>query len=189
MAFLQSSSGATLITVLVGGIFGTIITSMVQNMVRIHEESRAQAREVVAARLAAVQGAFSMVGEMIGSAEELIVVTGPEYDLTRYEGTERDDMVAEIHRILDEYNRVDREWRVSKDSHALLLSYYHPQETEVAPRWAELSAAIGGFVACARIWKVSHREQTTYDRSCDDERKSVDSAIGVFARTLRPHDD
>lgn len=182
--FFETSSGATLITVVVGGIFGTIITSMVQSMVETRAEARAQAREVVAARLEAVQAAFSIVGRMIGSAEELIVVAGPEYDTSRYEGSERARVVAEIHRILDDYNLVDRTWRVSKESHALLLAYYHPRETDVAPRWSELSAAVSGFVACARSWKVTHPEPTAYDGNCDDERQSVDAAIAVFARTI-----
>lgn len=185
LTFFESASGPTLITVVLGGIFGTLITAMVQQMLKEREEARAEAAIVGKARLETVQNAFLLTGRMIGAADDLIVTGGPEYDLSRYQGEELTKVVAEIHAIRDGYNTTDHEWRTTRYSHGMLLAYYHPTRADVAERWTDLANAVSGYVDCAREWSVSHPQPTAYDGSCGEKRGRVDASIAGFSRAMR----
>lgn len=185
LTFFESASGPTLITVVLGGIFGTMITGMVQHMLKQREEARAEAAIVGKARLVTVQNAFLLTGRMIGAADDLIVTSGPEYDLTHYQGDELAKVVAEIHAIRDGYNTTDREWRTTCYSHGMLLAYFHPTREDVAARWTDLANAVSGYVDCARAWSVSHPQPTAYDGSCGKQQEKVEASIAEFLRAMR----
>ncbi|HEV8240433.1 MAG TPA: hypothetical protein VGS57_13770 [Thermoanaerobaculia bacterium] len=174
-----------MITVLLGGIFGTLITTTVQQAISTRERIRADHKALVQARLATVHEAFSLLGRMIGTAEDLMVSTGPEYSLDRFtDPQERKETVDQVHAIHRDYNTVDRRWRSARYSYALLLAYYHPGRLAVSERWAALTDAAGEYVSCARSWAVANAKHGAYDGSCDDRRRAVDASILQFSEAI-----
>lgn len=180
LRFFESASGPTLITALIG----TLITVLVQNGIKVREQARAEAKVLIETRFETVQKTFVLTGKMVGTAEDLIVLKGPEYDLTRFHEPELSRVTNEIHTLLDAYNATDREWRTSRYAYGMLLAYYHPRQQDVPGRWSELAHAVDDYAGCARTWSVEHDQPVVYDGSCDDHRKRVDAAVAAFSAAI-----
>ncbi len=170
--FLESTGGAALITVLVGGIAGGLITSHLETRQKdrelaVQKEQAAEQRksaahkELLTARLTAVQGAIDLLGRAIAAGEDLIVITGPEWRLQEA----RAEVDAKVTRrkkeeLREGWNTADAAWRSQRHSAGLLLAVYSSKARNVAEAWRQTEETVAGFLDCARDYYVEHATGT-----------------------------
>lgn len=187
--FLESTGGAALITVLLGGAFGSWITSALEEHRADNQRRYLTHQEYLKARLETIQPTLELVGTTVTAAEDLITLTRPDWEPspTRYpDPKELEATLAKRRELREAYNDADAAWRKEKDSRGYLLAYYHAGAPAVFPSWSELETAVTAYVDCARRWYVEHARDFTEEAAtaCDEERAEVDAAMVALIDAL-----
>lgn len=178
--FLESTGGAALVTVLLGGVLGNWIAGALAERRAVNERMYLTHQEYLEARLATIRPTLERIGHTVAAAEDLITITRPDFDPRKYaEGPDRNATLAKRRQIREAYNAADAEWRREKETLGYLLVYYHSDGRGVAGSWNQLEDAVTGFVDCARRWWVEHKGEPTEDAAsaCGPERAGVNQAM------------
>lgn len=165
LLFLESAGGAALITLLIGGILGGIITAIVQEYQKDREFQQAwlktrsemelaTAKEYRDRELEIVSQAYDLLGRCITVSDDLIYLTSPVFDPINYE----DSLNVKKQRLtmLTNYNNCVREWREKREKLKLLVSYYHQGYAEVVQAWQNVQDLATGYMECAHKWYLEH---------------------------------
>ncbi len=197
--FLESSGGAAMVTVLIGGLFGQLITNSIQswNKEREFQHMWLQERgkmalegykEYVAGAFQTVRESFDQVGAMAAAARDIIIITQPGFDTSDrspFSGEELRKLVEQKSTIRQRFNEQDAEWRRGKQTLGLLVTFHHGGKPEVARTWSGVAASVDGYVACARRWYLDHLgEPTPMGEACREEEEALNHALSAFHREL-----
>lgn len=198
LRFLESSGGAALVTVALGGLVGQWITYSVQQRIKDKEFQQAwlQARgnqalvaykEYLDQQQGIVRRAYELIGSCISTSEDLIVLTQPEFDLSKYSGDEQKEVAAQRATLRGRFNETDARWRSERESLGLLMSFYHPGKTDVATAWRAAQDEATAYMDCARSWYVSHQAgqpSENHAPPCNDEKKRVHEALAKVTTSV-----
>lgn len=185
--FLESTGGAALITVLVGGLFGKWISDAFEKSRAENERSYLAHKEYLEQRLATINPALELIGNSVAAGEDLITLTRPDFDPNQFLGPEREATLANRREIRAAYNQADSVWRREKGRIGYLLAYYHPGVPGVTSAWGDLERAVTGFLDCARDWMVANAERFTEEAAtaCQESRAKVDEEVGSLIGVLQ----
>ena len=188
--FLESTGGTALITVLVGGILGQMITCSIQNSSKEREFQQAwmKARgdqalvtynEYLNQQREVVKQAYELIGNSISASDDMIALTGPEFAIGSYEGVEN-----QRGGVRKRYNSIDQEWRAEREKVGLLINYYHHGRPEVVAAWQELQNAVTAYNDCARQWYLEHPEPAETKDACKNEQENFRRSLSQFNVSL-----
>jgi hypothetical protein len=193
--FLESSGGTAAITVVLGGILGTIVTGMIQVGMKDREFQQAwlktrgdQAitayKEHVTAQVKAVEGALLLIGQMQSSADNLIILTEPRFNP---EGTQpvRAQRIRQRDEIKKEFNAQSLDWRAKRELTGFLLVYYHRDAQSVREAWERSKESVDRFRLCAANWETSKPFGTVTRDACGPERSQLTSTLLGLEGVLR----
>jgi hypothetical protein len=132
--FLESTVGAAMITVLIGGIIGAVISGEIQAGLkeRDYEQTRLKAigdqalvshKEYLDKQQDIVKRIYEKIGTSISAAEDLITITRREYNHTLKEGAEKERQKKFNDNVIETFNAKDREWRSERDVLGFLMGY------------------------------------------------------------------
>jgi hypothetical protein len=189
--FLETTGGAALITVLIGGIFGQWITSSIQAGADDREFQQAwlKARgdqallsytEYLKQRQEVVGQMFQLVGDFVAAADDLVHLTEAEFT-----PKQRRD-------VQDRYNAVELRWRADSSKLGFLIRYYHPHQTGVSDTWNETRRAVTVYADCAKGYYMAEtypksatpEQQACTERVRESQRDEVDNAMNAFTDAL-----
>jgi len=194
--FIESSGGAALITVLIGGIIGGAITFFFNRWEKERDEQRLN-REAQASRdrlsyekllekkLELARSAFEIAGQSVANTENLLTLHEPGFNFCSTAGVER--------QIRNEYNDADTAWRRKRPSLGLLLSYYNSNGREVAEKWNKADVTLTGYMNCgstldgllfAQCATKGAPQNKRKTRPCAAERIAVDDALSDLQQAL-----
>jgi hypothetical protein len=182
----NSAAVVALITVIGGGIAGTVITAKLQMKAKEREIATAENSQYVHARLQVVSDAYDLLGRTIWSSTELIVITGPEFTTAVPPQSENEKATAgQKQDIRKTFNEVDRLWNSGQQRTGLLLSYYHNGAAEVTRHWHRAASAVDAYSDCARSWYLANENRgADYKNACQPERRAVDEALIALTSAL-----
>ncbi len=138
--FLESTGGAALITVLLGGIFGSCITDSLQKGAKDREFQQAwlksrgdQAlvahKEFLEKQQETIKKVYERIGTTMSAADDLIALSHKDLTPSNELGDEERKKINEQNeQIRKRYNLIDREWRTERDTLAILLNYFFPKK-------------------------------------------------------------
>jgi len=160
--FLESTGGAAMITVLIGGLLGQLITWSVQKGLKEREfqEAWMKARgdqalvtykDYLNQEQEIVRRVYEIVGSCISVSEDLIDLTKLEFAPGKSIGVEK-----QRNSIRERYNTIDAQWRGEREKLGLLMSYYHRGRPEVAAAWRDLQDSVTKYNECAGNWYLDH---------------------------------
>jgi hypothetical protein len=177
--FLESSGAAALITVLLGGLLGQLITWSIQKGLKEREfqqawmksrgdQALATYKEYLDKEQETVKRAYELIGNCISSSEDLISLTSSEFAPGTSVGIEkqRDSIRAE-------YNKTDIQWRREREQLGLLMSYYHRGRSEVVTSWHDVQSTVTRYNECAAQWYLDHPNSTDSSNACKNEREDL----------------
>lgn len=195
LRLLESTGGAALVTVLLGGIAGSAITGVIQNGQKEREfqqewlKARGERallayREYAEGELKTVQAAFGEVGAMLAAAQDLIVLTESRFDLEKYEGAEREKVLEQRRQLRGAFNAADAAWRRGRETQGLMMSYYHRGSPAIQERWRAVQVAVDAFVDCARSVNGAGPPGEAPDGACSRERVATRAALDGLNEAL-----
>lgn len=193
--FLESSGGTALITVLIGGIAASGVTSMIQNGAKDREFQNAWLKARGDQALVAykdyldqeqlnVRHAYELIGDCISAAQNMIVLTTPAFARGSRVGVE-----AEREDLIKKWNAVDGQWRRENEKLGLLMSYYHRGSPEVLSGWDETRDAVTQYMICARTWLLKYRDEPAPGEEfeagvCQEEEKRYKESLKKLSVAL-----
>lgn len=193
--FLGSSGGTALITVVIGGIVGSVITGLVQASLKQREYQqqvlKAQADQALVAyskhaegEIAAVRSAFETIGASVASAESLIALTEPRFAPGASTPESRQRIAEQRQEIRAAFNKADEDWRTHRDTLGLLITYYHQGSPAVRSSWRSVQDAVDGLTACAVDWYTAHPEPVDTRSACSRQQEAVNQSLDSLTTVL-----
>ncbi|MFY9825369.1 MAG: hypothetical protein WAM82_28595 [Thermoanaerobaculia bacterium] len=181
--FLESSSVTVLITVILGGWVGHLLTTSFQDRTRERELALANEKEVTAARLNTAKRALEDIGELVSGSESLIALIGDEWDPTKYKDPAK--IEDQKHKIQDFYNSSDAKWRKEREILGALLIYYSEDQREIITSWDQAREAVDRLSDCARCTQPGQPKcQQPVAYKCERERVTVTRTLRTLVATL-----
>lgn len=159
--FLESTGGAALITVLIGGVVGGIITGLFQYWQKERETEQAilksrtdQAllayKEYLEKRQEVNKMSYEILAECISTSDNLIdAFTRSDFDPKNRPKKSQ----VEASKIQEDakkaYDGARDKWQKQAELIGLLLAQYHDSNPDVATKWAEVKTSIDRYLKCA----------------------------------------
>lgn len=194
LMFMESAGAVALITVLIGGMLGGIITAIFQEYQKDREFQQAwlKARGDIALatskeyhdkEVEVANQAFDLVGRCITVSDDLIYLTSPVFDPGKYEDVR--SVKNQRLTVLKAYNRCANDWRESREKLQLLMSYYHHGQTEVSQSWQNAQQSVTRYMECAHDWYLQHSDApSSTDGTCKAERDNYAAAMHRLNETF-----
>ena len=186
--FLETTGGAAIITVLIGGVFGQIISSSIQSTLKEREFQQAwlkargdqalQAnKEYLEKEQEVVLHVYDLIGGCISASEDLISLTSSEFNENNYQGAKLGEIKKIRTKVYENYNAKDYEWRSGRERFKLLIGYYHGGHPTVVDAWDNSQEAVTRYMNCAEKWYKDHPDNTAegsiIQTACRDEKTDM----------------
>ena len=193
--FLESSGGTALITVLIGGIFGALISGMIQSRSKEREfqQSWLKARgdqaltaykEHLTKQQEVVNRVYDLIGRSISAAEDLIAMSGEEFSVASYEGAQRTRVEKYRADVIDKFNVTESAWRSQRDSLGLLIDYYHPNHHTVLKTWQGAEYSVTEYFRCAEKWRIENPLVEDTSEACREARTNLAQRLEELSKSL-----
>ena len=165
--FVEPSVLVALITVIIGGLFGSAITYMYQNAQKEREfqQSWLKARgdqaltsykEYLDREQELVKRTYSLIGACISASDRLVSQTGPPF---RAKFTDPQRVIEQKQTIKRNFNEVKARWLTEKEEIGLLMVYYHPEHPNVHTAWRKVQDYIIEYLEWAENWNNQFTEE------------------------------
>jgi hypothetical protein len=157
--FINSAAGAAILVALITGLFGTIITHLLQTRKFSHElklQNRYKQAEENRTRLSKeldderdlVHSAYQLVGRCLAAGDGLLEIAT--------EGFQRPgpNMAAAKLRLWSNFEETEKSWKTERYSTGLLVKLHHPGQNGIEDIWAEIDDDIAKyFDACKQRYE------------------------------------
>ncbi len=192
---LESAGGAALVATLIGGIFASIVSAIIQHGAKEREFQqswlKAQGEQSLAAykdyldqEREAVARAYSLIGDSISSAQNLLIFSTP--DFAPGTSPEVDRERAELKKNWD---AVDARWRSEKINIGLMMSYYHKGSPDVMNAWNKIDGSVTAYMVCARnqykkAQETPAKKEELEKEPCSDKANNYQGALQELSVAL-----
>ena len=173
-----------LITVIGGGIFGTIITAQYQQHAKDRELALLNFQQTNEARLKIAADAYDLIGIVVAAGDDLITTTETSFAQAKDPETRK-----QVTDLLAAYNVGEKAWREREARTGLLLAYHHDASLDQLG-WPAVSTAVRAYVDCARKWHYDHAAGVAnVSAACGSQRGNVQIAThGLSINLLKARD-
>jgi hypothetical protein len=201
--FLESTGGTALLTVVIGGLFGQVISCNIQGQLKDREYKQAKMKaksdqdlvthtEYLHQELDTVKRAVELIGSSVAASEDVIAITGQEFAADpAYDKVKRERLRSQREAILNRFNEVTEQWRNEHEKLGLLVSYYFHDEA-ATQTWRDLQQSVTAYVNCAKTWYYDNSEvpvPVDYSLACVQESGSLrDKLTGLQLALAKARD-
>lgn len=169
LQLFESAGFAALVTVLVGGIAGAVITAMLQQYGKKRDAQVAEIRLEHDRRFAAykehldrerkvVEEMYLRLGKFVDASRDLTTLSRREFCEECQKHRLPDRVIKEKQGVLDRYDAATIDWNSNRLRLGMLLQLEHGNDTELLGNWKRTSDAAEQYAECADRWR------TKYDR-------------------------
>ena len=197
VTFLNSNVGVAVVSVVLGGLFSTVIASVLQNIGKERElkntwlHDRAQHR-IAAQRLfldeqrATAEQCFRLIGRVRRSARVLIDILSDEFKDDNFRGAALRAVQEQKTAIRTEFNAAGEEWQKTGNLFAYLLSDYPSNAQDVSKIWPETERAVDALRLCAETrYRTWARDGNPPSTRCETEELDLISATRRLSSALQ----
>lgn len=189
--FLESTGGAALITVLVGGLIagavGQWISNGYQRSMKERETSLAVYKEYLGQGKETVTQAYELIGNTIAATEDFMDITGSRYYQGKYDidnPAEKKRVVDQAQEITGKFTNAKSNWRKESERLGLFISFHHDARPEVMTSWRQMQDSVALYMTCAHVYfltaAISMGGDVDPEDRCEDEKKSVHDSLDKF---------
>jgi hypothetical protein len=192
---LNSNGFAAVLTVLVGGIFGQLITASIQEGAQRRqfqqewlkargEQALLAHREYLTNGQQLVRDMYLQLGKVLAAADSMIYMTQPAWDPDRYSREEAKRIKAQRAKLRERFNTTVNEW--SPEATGIQLSYYFGASDDSVPKgWVTMKRTLDDYLLCARgcymNWETCRKDGAV---NCQKKRAVVEAAVAELAVSL-----
>jgi hypothetical protein len=184
---LNSSTIAALITVILGTVLGSFLSSSIQEKSKKNDTQLASYKEYLELERQVVQHVFEVIGLLEAASENLIASTGESFDATK--GTRKRKEQAERMKgqLLQEYNAADKQWHTQEPQLGLELDLEHQNDPAVISAWQNVSPDMTSFSDCANRWVEKRTTLTTITEqkeACNGFRSKLNQDLHALTLSI-----
>lgn len=201
--FLESAGGTALISVLLGGLLGQMISCSIQKSQKEREfqQSWMQARgnqalvaysEYVKQEQEFVKNTFDQVGQSIAASQDLIDITTQKFDPNKFpKGVERTRVINQKAASRHAFNDANFKWRSSRDRTRLLMAFYHHGQPQVLAAWNQADSSVADLMGCAQDEYIKYLTsgvlvtEEVAQKNCETQEKSLQKAVDHLSGALQ----
>ncbi|MBC7929834.1 MAG: hypothetical protein H7Z38_04625 [Rubrivivax sp.] len=184
--FLETSGGTALITVLIGGIIGTIISAGIQSSAKDRELATIAYKEYLGKQQEVLKRVYERIGVSISASDDLIKLSTKDYAVTSYEGKKKEEASNLRDSIKKKFDESYTAWRSERDGLGFLMSYYHPKQVKVIDAWRGVKDSVTNYMRCADNWIDNNflLERKDADKACENERTAFSNSLQQLSTSL-----
>lgn len=151
--FFNSKAVVAILPVLVAGLLTLINAATRKDAGSTEEQVKLQAtyQTYLERQRETVSNALGLMDRCVAASGDLIALTGPDFDPSRYRGLESQRVA-----IRDKFNDCVTSWNEEYNKQYVAISFYHGGQPAVVEAWAELQKATTRVMECSQQWYVSH---------------------------------
>jgi hypothetical protein len=180
---LESGGGAALITVLIGGVLGQLISMNIQSNLSYRDFKQSLRKAQNDQALVAynkfldlgaetIKHAYELIGNCISSSEDLVSTKSADFNESQ---TQKD-------KIAQRFNDTGKQWRTEQLQLGLLMKYYHHDDADVACAWQTVQDTTTAYMKCERSIYANTKGAP---ESCQDQKQAIMKALDLLtARRL-----
>ncbi len=167
---LESNATAALITVVIGGIAGQIISSSIQQRQKEREQALARYLELVKQKNATMLQIFDLTHQCLLVSDDAVRSWHPSFDPARYRGnaSEANANSEQVRKMRESYNALDRRLRYEGACLGLQIGFATGDRPEVQVNWEAAENQVRAYMDRARDLSEAFREKG-YDALTDRE--------------------
>jgi hypothetical protein len=194
LKFLGTAGGAALITVLIGGLLGTVLNFFIQSGLKSREIEQARQRskgeiaiisfrDHLDRRQETTKNLYSLIGRCASASHSLLARTN--FDTTKYPTT-KEKLVEESEQIHKDFQKTQAEWLSNRDSLGLLVSYYFEGDASVTNCWHQTEDSVTQYLECADAEYNAYTNDWVQREvePCQDKRSNFQKTIGEFTQCV-----
>jgi hypothetical protein len=166
-AFLESSGGTAIVTLLLTGGFTTVITHILQKnmaerdfqnqIVKLYSEHRLSVQKgLLDGRVQTLRSSLELLGKVLNHGQSRVDIDGPRF-ARRMDPELQKKNEAQQEEIRKQFNATWELWDSQKGALEPLLGYYFGQDVKKA--WHEVVSRTDDFVRCADLHKPNAQGQ------------------------------
>lgn len=161
---LESNGGAALITVLIGGVFGTLLSQNFQNKQQEREQKMKLYTLSLNSQSAVATSSMELIGETVYAISSLTETKGPDFAFDPSDPEDRKDKEQQIKNIELKFNLISESWNKKALSQGFLLCLNYNKSPEIELKWNQILELVNNFqdYAC-KIPEGGYDEAKTTD--------------------------
>jgi hypothetical protein len=197
LRMLETPGGAALITVLIGGLLGGWISSIIQSGAKDREFQqawlKARGDQAMLAYKDFVEKRSNLITELYGRVGSSVSASDDLINLSRKDFTALPELEPEVKTARKEYQKsiddrfeqVEADWRKDRDRLGLLIDFYHPDQKPLVEAWGTVTESLTGYMRCAKKWREGHvGDEENLDKACTTERSVLTTSLRAFSEEI-----
>lgn len=190
LQLFESAGFAALVTVLVGGIAGGVITAMFQHYEKDREAESAENRLDHDRQVAAykehldrerkvVEEMYLKLGKFVDASRDLTTLSRIEFCQECQSKPLPAHVVIEEQGVLNRYDAAMIDWNSNRLRLGMLLQLEHENDKELLDDWEKASDAAEKYAECADRWRTKYNRLAIHDalKACEAPHRAVDESV------------
>jgi hypothetical protein len=197
LQLFNSAGFAALVTVLLGGLAGGIITYKLQEYAKARESQAAQIRLDHDRELTAfaqhldrerkvVEEMFSKLGKFVDASRDLTTLSRKEFCEECGSSRLPKRVITEKEDVVKKYNDATIDWNSNRLRLSMLLQLEHNNDGALLEAWNQTSNAAEAYAECADRWRTKYDRLEFHEalRACTQVRDSLNEATQAFTKRI-----
>lgn len=197
LKLFETTGFAALVTVVLGGIAGGLITSKLQESARSRERQAAIARLDHDRELAAfkehldrerkvVDEMYLRLGKFVDASRDLTTLSRKEFceGCNRAGLTKR--LISQKQEVVKRYDDAMIEWNTNRLRLGMLLQIEHDNDSELLRAWKQTCDAAEAYAECADRWRTKYNSLEFHEalKACVPVRDTLNGAVQGFTQRV-----
>jgi len=197
LQLFESAGFAALVTVVLGGIAGGLITFELQEYAKNRERQTADARlehdrtmtafrEHLDRERKVVDEMFLRLGKFVDSSRDLTTLSRKEFCVKCDRGAGPKPDLSEISAVVSRYNVATVDWNANRLRLGMLLQLEHNNDAELLKGWRETCDAAEAYAECADRWRTKYNNLEFHEalKACGLVRDTLDGKLQAFTHRI-----
>jgi hypothetical protein len=197
LQLFESAGFAALVTVLVGGIAGAIITWKLQDSTKKRESQAATSRLEHDRKLSAfkehldrerrvVDEMYLKLGKFVDASRDLTTLSRKEFCEECGSSRLSDRVIKTKQGVVDRYDAATIEWNSNRLRLGMLLQLEHCNDQALLEKWKKTSDAAEEYAECADRWRTKYNRLEIQEavKACGADREALDDAVQAFTKRI-----
>lgn len=197
LQLFESAGFTAMVTVILGGIAGGVITNRLQEHSKAREQQAAYARldhdrnltafkEHLDRERKVVDEMFLRLGKFVDASRDLTTLSRIEFCETCKGSKITPDAISQRHEVVKRYNDATVDWNTNRLRLGMLLQLEHNDDPQLLDAWKKTCDAAEAYAECADRWRTLHRNLTPPKalKACSQVRETLDNTLQVFTKRI-----
>jgi hypothetical protein len=184
---LNSATVAALVTVCFGTILGAFLSSVIQEKSRKNDAALATYKEYLERERGVVEKVFQVVGTLEDAADNMIALTGDDFDIRNVSGKRREEVEGIRLEVIRAYNTADAHWHEQQMQLGLEMAIEHQNDAAVISAWQDVSVDLTDLSDCAKRWPNTHPtpvDASQQKAACGQFRGKLDKDLRALTQGI-----